>query len=303
MRKRPDGESPDALAPLRSRRQPPASSTRRLTSGADALLIDLEDSVALAAKDEARGVTRGVSLRETQRHAERPRLYRARQRLDDRPDRGRSRRRHAGRPRRHRAAEDGGRHGRVASRRQARRARGRVRPAPTAPPASSPSPPRTPPASSRSAPSPARATGSWASTWGGEDLSADLGAEANRDDDGAYTDPYRLARALTLLGAAAASVDAIDSVFTNFRDMAGLRAECREARRDGFVAKMAIHPAQVPIINEAFTPSPEAIERAQAVVDAFAANPGAGVVGVDGEMLDRPHLLRAERLLKRTGKH
>jgi citrate lyase subunit beta/citryl-CoA lyase len=137
-------------------------------------------------------------------------------------------------------------------------------------------------------------------TWGGEDLSADLGAETNRREDGSYTDPYRLARSLTLLGAAAAGVDAVDSVFTNFRNMAGLEAECRIARRDGFVAKMAIHPAQVPVINEAFTPSQEAIEKAQAVIDAFTANPGAGVVGVHGEMLDRPHLLRAERLLKRA---
>jgi len=138
-------------------------------------------------------------------------------------------------------------------------------------------------------------------TWGGEDLSADLGAETNRDENGSYTDPYRLARSLTLLGAAAAGVDAIDSVFTNFRDMEGLAAECRAARRDGFVAKMAIHPAQVAIINEAFTPSPEAIDRAKAVLEAFKANPGAGVVGVNGEMLDRPHLLRAERLLRRAG--
>ncbi len=137
-------------------------------------------------------------------------------------------------------------------------------------------------------------------TWGGEDLSADLGAETNRDESGTYTDPYRLARSLTLFGAAAAGVDAIDSVFTNFRDMDGLAAECRAARRDGFVAKMAIHPAQVPVINDAFTPSPEAIERAKAVIEAFKANPGAGVVGVNGEMLDRPHLLRAERLLKRS---
>jgi citrate lyase subunit beta/citryl-CoA lyase len=137
-------------------------------------------------------------------------------------------------------------------------------------------------------------------TWGGEDLSADLGAETNRDENGFYTDPYRLARSLTLLGATAAGVDAIDSVFTNFRDMDGLAAECRAARRDGFVAKMAIHPAQVAVINEAFTPSPEAIRRAKAVIEAFKANPGAGVVGVNGEMLDRPHLLRAERLLKRV---
>jgi len=138
-------------------------------------------------------------------------------------------------------------------------------------------------------------------TWGGEDLSADLGAEANRDEDGAYTDPYRLARSLTLMGAAAAGVDAVDSVFTNFRDMGGLEAECRAARRDGFVAKMAIHPAQVPVINRAFTPSAEAVARAQAVFEAFKTQPGAGVVGVNGEMLDRPHLLRAERLLRRAG--
>ncbi|MGO4389204.1 CoA ester lyase [Microvirga sp. 2YAF29] len=138
-------------------------------------------------------------------------------------------------------------------------------------------------------------------TWGGEDLSADIGAETNRDESGAYTDPYRLARSLTLFGAAAAGVDPIDSVFTNFRDMEGLATECRAARRDGFVAKMAIHPAQVPVINEAFTPSQEAIERAKAVIEAFKANPGVGVVGVNGEMLDRPHLLRAERLLKRAG--
>ena len=105
---------------------------------------------------------------------------------------------------------------------------------------------------------------------------------------------------MTLLGAAAASVDAIDSVYTNFRDMGGLASECRQARRDGFVAKMAIHPAQVPVINEAFTPSEEALARAQAVIDAFKAHPGAGVVGVGGEMLDRPHLLRAERLLRRV---
>ncbi len=138
-------------------------------------------------------------------------------------------------------------------------------------------------------------------TWGGEDLSADLGAEANRLNDGTYADPYRLARALTLVGAAAADVEPIDSVYTNFRDMDGLRAECEAARRDGFTAKMAIHPAQVAVINEAFTPSPEAVERARAIVEAFAANPGAGVIGLNGEMLDKPHLRRAERLLKRAG--
>jgi citrate lyase subunit beta/citryl-CoA lyase len=136
-------------------------------------------------------------------------------------------------------------------------------------------------------------------TWGGEDLSADLGAEANRLADGSYADPYRLARALTLIGAAAAEIDPIDSVYTSFRDMDGLRAECEAARRDGFVAKMAIHPAQVPVINAVFTPSAEALERARAIVAAFAANPDLGVIGIDGEMIDLPHLKRAERLLRR----
>ncbi len=136
--------------------------------------------------------------------------------------------------------------------------------------------------------------------WGGEDLSADLGAESNRLPDGAYADPYRLARSLTLLGAVAAGVAPIDSVHTNFRDLDGLRAEATAARRDGFSAKMAIHPAQAPIINEVFTPTPEAIARANAILAAFDASPGAGVVALDGEMLDRPHRLRAERVLARA---
>jgi citrate lyase subunit beta/citryl-CoA lyase len=136
-------------------------------------------------------------------------------------------------------------------------------------------------------------------TWGGEDLSADLGAERNRLDDGRYADPYRLARAMTLLGAAAAGLDPYDSVYTSFRDEAGLRAECEAGRRDGFVAKMAIHPAQVPVINEVFTPSEATLVRARAIVAAFADNPGLGVVGIDNEMIDLPHLKRAERLLAR----
>jgi len=138
-------------------------------------------------------------------------------------------------------------------------------------------------------------------SWGGEDLSVEVGAQTNRLEDGTYTDPYRLARSLTLFGAAAADVDAIDAVYINFRNEAGLAAECAAARRDGFVAKMAIHPAQVPVINEAFTPSSDMIAHARAVVAAFAAAPGAGVVGLEGEMLDRPHLARAERILARSG--
>lgn len=137
--------------------------------------------------------------------------------------------------------------------------------------------------------------------WGGEDLSADLGAESNRLPDGAYAGPYRLARSLTLLGATAASVAPIDAVHTNFRDSDGLRAEAIAARRDGFWAKMAIHPGQIPIINEVFTPTPDAVARARAIVAAFDASPGAGVVALDGEMLDRPHRLRAERILARIG--
>jgi citrate lyase subunit beta / citryl-CoA lyase len=136
--------------------------------------------------------------------------------------------------------------------------------------------------------------------WGGEDLSADLGAESNRGDDGHYTDPYRLARSLTLMGAASAEVDAIDTVYTSFKDIEGLAAECRAARRDGFSAKMAIHPAQVPVINDTFAPSDTEIAKAKAIVAAFADNPSAGVVAIDGEMIDMPHLKRAERLLKRV---
>jgi citrate lyase subunit beta/citryl-CoA lyase len=139
-------------------------------------------------------------------------------------------------------------------------------------------------------------------TWGAEDLSADLGAETNRLEDGSYTDPYRLARALTLLGATAAQVDAIDTVFTLFRDEAAFRAECLAARRDGFTGKMAIHPAQVAPINEIFSPSPEALAKAQQIIALFEANPGAGVIGLDGEMLDRPHLTRAQRLVARARK-
>lgn len=137
-------------------------------------------------------------------------------------------------------------------------------------------------------------------TWGAEDLSVELGAETNRDPNGRFLDPYRLARALCLAGAASAQVPAIDTVFVDFRNDAGLKRECEEARRDGFLGKMAIHPAQVAAINEVFTPAPDAIARAQAIVDAFAAAPGAGTVGIGGVMYDRPHLARAMALLART---
>lgn len=134
-------------------------------------------------------------------------------------------------------------------------------------------------------------------TWGGEDLSADLGAETNRGQDGLYTEPYRLARNMLLFAAAGAGVAAIDSVYTQFRDLEGLEREATEARRDGFSAKLAIHPAQVPVINRVFTPSAAAVEEAQAITALFAANPDAGVLSHNGAMVDRPHLRRAERIL------
>ena len=137
-------------------------------------------------------------------------------------------------------------------------------------------------------------------TWGAEDLSAAIGARSTRDDGGRYTDVFRFARSVTILAASAAGVPAIDTVFVNFRDTEGMRRECLEAERDGFTGKMAIHPDQVPVINAAFTPSAEAVAGAQRVVDAFALAPGAGVVSIDGRMVDRPHLVRATRLLARV---
>lgn len=138
-------------------------------------------------------------------------------------------------------------------------------------------------------------------TWGAEDLSAEIGAAQTRDEAGRYTDVFRFARISTILAATAAEVTPIDTVFPNFRDEKAFRRDCLEGVRDGFTARMAIHPAQVPVINEAFTPSPEAIAHASAVVEAFAVAGNAGVVGIDGRMFDRPHLKRAERLLARAG--
>ena len=137
-------------------------------------------------------------------------------------------------------------------------------------------------------------------TWGPEDLSAELGAEANREIDGTFTEPYRIARAMCLFGAAAAKVPAIETIYVNFRDTDVLRKDTELARRDGFTGRLAIHPAQVPVINEVFTPSTAQIEKAKAIVAAFEAKPGAGTVGIDGKMYDRPHLARAQALLQRV---
>ncbi|MBU2403394.1 MAG: CoA ester lyase [Alphaproteobacteria bacterium] len=137
-------------------------------------------------------------------------------------------------------------------------------------------------------------------TWGAEDLSAAIGARSTRDEAGRYTDVFRFARSVTILAASAAGVPAIDTVFVNFRDTEGMRRECLEAERDGFTGKMAIHPDQVAVINEAFTPSAEAVGQAKAVIAAFAQSGNAGVVAIDGQMYDVPHLRRAEGLLARA---
>jgi len=134
-------------------------------------------------------------------------------------------------------------------------------------------------------------------TWGAEDLAAAVGAMSNRDAEGRWTPPYQMVRSLCLFAAHAAGVEAIDTLWANFRDPAGLEASCAEARRDGFSGKLAIHPDQVEVINRCFTPSAEEIERAQRIVDLFAAHPGAGTLALDGSMLDLPHLRQARRIL------
>jgi citrate lyase subunit beta/citryl-CoA lyase len=139
-----------------------------------------------------------------------------------------------------------------------------------------------------------------AMSWGAEDLSAALGASSKYDSDGALSFTYRLARSLCLAGAAAAGVQPVDGVFANYRDDDGLRAETEAARREGFTGKLAIHPAQVAVINAAFTPSADEVSQAEAIVAAFEANPDAGVLSVDGKMVDRPHLVQAQRVLERA---
>lgn len=138
-------------------------------------------------------------------------------------------------------------------------------------------------------------------TWGAEDLPAAIGASTSREADGGYTDPYKMVRALTLFGAHAAGVPAIETVYPDFRDLDGLAAYAARGRRDGFTGMMAIHPAQVAVINAAFSPSEAEVAHARAVVELFAANPGAGALQLDGKMVDAPHLKAAERLLRLAG--
>lgn len=138
-------------------------------------------------------------------------------------------------------------------------------------------------------------------TWGAEDLAAAIGATANKEADGGWTSPYRIARAQCLFAAAAASVAPIDTLYADFRDLDGLAADCRIARRDGFTGRIAIHPDQVPVINACFSPSDEDVAHARHVVEAFAAAPDAGTLGIDGKMYDIPHLKAARRTLSAAG--
>jgi len=138
-------------------------------------------------------------------------------------------------------------------------------------------------------------------TWGAEDLSAALGATRKRDASGGWTDAFRMIRAQVLLTAHAAGRLAIDTLHADFRDLQGLGRIAADSHADGFAGMLAIHPDQVPVINAAFSPNAEQLADAQAIVDAFAASPGAGAVQLNGRMIDQPHLLQAKRLLARAG--
>jgi citrate lyase subunit beta/citryl-CoA lyase len=139
-------------------------------------------------------------------------------------------------------------------------------------------------------------------TWGAEDLADSIGAGSNIEPDGSYSFTFELARSLCLLGAAAAGVSAVDTIQADFRDLDGLRKRAEKVRREGYRGMLAIHPAQVEVINAAFTPTEAEIAEAQEIVDLFAANPGVGAIGYKGGMLDRPYLSRALQLLKRAGR-
>jgi citrate lyase subunit beta/citryl-CoA lyase len=134
-------------------------------------------------------------------------------------------------------------------------------------------------------------------TWGAEDLATALGASANKDETGAWTAPYQLARSLCLYAASAAEVAPLDTLYSDFRDADGLERDCRRARRDGFTGRLAIHPDQIAIINRCFSPSPQEVAHAQMIVDAFAAQPDAGTLGIDGKMYDIPHLKAAQKIV------
>jgi citrate lyase subunit beta/citryl-CoA lyase len=138
-------------------------------------------------------------------------------------------------------------------------------------------------------------------TWGAEDLGSAIGATANKEPDGAWTQPYQLARSLCLFAANAADVVPIDTLYSDFRDLEGLAASCRIARRDGFMGRIAIHPDQVETINRCFTPAEDELVQARRIVAAFEARPEAGTIGIDGKMYDIPHLKQAQRILASSG--
>jgi citrate lyase subunit beta / citryl-CoA lyase len=138
-------------------------------------------------------------------------------------------------------------------------------------------------------------------TWGAEDLSSAIGATTNKEADGTWTEPYRLARSLCLFAAAAAGVTPVETLYADFRDGEGLEADCRRSRRDGFLGRIAIHPDQVDTINSCFTPSAEEVAEARRIVEAFAASPDLGTIGIDGKMYDIPHLKAAYKTLAAAG--
>ena len=140
-------------------------------------------------------------------------------------------------------------------------------------------------------------------TWGAEDLATALGAASNRDENGAFAFTYRMVRSMCLLAAKAAGVEPVETLYADFRDGAGLLASCAAAAREGFTGRIAIHPDQVAGINQAFSPSEADVAHARRVVDAFALQPDAGTVGLDGKMLDIPHLKQAQSVLARHEAH
>ena len=138
-------------------------------------------------------------------------------------------------------------------------------------------------------------------TWGAEDLSSAIGATTNKEADGTWTEPYRLARSLCLFAAASAGVIPVETLYADFRDAEGLEADCRRSRRDGFLGRIAIHPDQVEAINRCFTPSEAEVAEARKIAAAFAANPDLGTIGIDGKMYDIPHLKAAHKTLAAAG--
>jgi citrate lyase subunit beta/citryl-CoA lyase len=280
----------------------PADSDRKLAkafvSGADALILDLEDSVAVDRKPAGRAMARAFIETEKSR-SQRPLLYVRINALDSPlweddlaavmpagPDGIMQPKTRSGEDVHrlsialdHAETRSGGKPGAT-----------RIVPIVTEMPLSILQLPSYIGASSRMA----------AINWGMEDLSAEMGASTYRAPDGQLTSPFRLARDLTLFMALAAGVAPLDAVYPDFRDLAGLEQECKAAARDGFLGKAAIHPDQVAVINAAFTPAPEEIERALGIEQLFAESPGAGVISYKGQMLDRPHLIKAQRVLARA---